>query len=160
VIEMGNNELAVENSEMAENKSQFVVFLIGKEYYGINIHSVNSIERVLQITRVPGTPGFVKGVINLRGDIIPIIDLRQKFNLEESEITDESRVIILKEGDLVIGIISDMVLEVLELENENIDSMINCSSENMVKYIWGISKIDDKVVTLLKIDNILSLEDE
>ncbi len=139
---------------------QFVVFGIGEEEYGVDIQKVTTIEQMRQITRVPKTPHYLKGVINLRGDIIPIVDLRKKFALEEVEYTEDTRIIIFKLEDVFIGIIVDNVAEVIQLNDEDIDSVTNLGNEISSDYILGVGKIDQRIVTLLNIEKLTKLDND
>ncbi len=140
-----------------ENR-QYVVFKLGKEEYGIDIKKVTTIEKMMQITRVPKAPEFVKGVINLRGDIIPIMDLRLKFGLEEIEETEDTRITIVKIEDVSIGTIVDAVAEVIELSEDCVESITNFSNDLSVDYILGVGKINDRIVTLLNLEKLLKVQ--
>ncbi|MCX8130301.1 MAG: chemotaxis protein CheW [Clostridia bacterium] len=138
---------------------QFVVFRLGQEEYGVDIQKVTTIEQVKHITRVPKTPDFIKGVINLRGDIIPIMDLRKRFNLPTVEDTEETRIIIIKLEDIFIGIIVDSVAEVLQLTEDSIENITHFSNDLSLDYLLGVGKVDDRIVTLLNIEKLVKFED-
>ncbi|MCX7708904.1 MAG: chemotaxis protein CheW [Clostridia bacterium] len=146
---------------MADNKNienrQYVVFKLGKEEYGVDIKKVTTIERMMQIARVPKTPEYIKGVINLRGEIIPIMDLRLKFSMPSMEETEDTRIIIVKIEEMPIGIIVDAVAEVLELKDDAIENITNFSNDLSVDYILGVGKVNDRIVTLLNIEKLLKL---
>jgi purine-binding chemotaxis protein CheW len=137
---------------------QFVVFKLGQEEYGVDIQKITTIEQLRQITRVPKTPAFIKGVINLRGDIIPIMDLRKRFSLPHVENTEETRIIISKLEDVFIGFIVDGVAEVLQLAEDSIESIANFSSDLSLDYILGVGKVSDRIVTLLNIEMMVKFE--
>lgn len=142
---------------MAEER-QFVVFKLAEENYGLPIDQVREINRLTEITRLPQTPQFVEGIINLRGGIIPIIDLRKRLMLPASN-TDNTRIIVVDVEDHSVGIIVDYVTEVLHLSSDNIDApppslVIDAA------YLEGIGKIDNRLVMLLKIDKILTSEEQ
>jgi len=142
---------------LAEER-QFVVFKLAEENYGLPIDQVREINRLTEITRLPQTPQFVEGIINLRGGIIPIIDLRKRLMLPASN-TDNTRIIVVDVEDHSVGIIVDYVTEVLHLSSDNIDApppslVIDAA------YLEGIGKIDNRLVMLLKIDKILTSEEQ
>lgn len=136
---------------------QYVVFLLGKENYGVEIHSVTTIEKMLPYARVPKTPDYIKGVINLRGEIVPIMDIRTRFGMEAHEETDETRIIIIKINDISFGIIVDEVDEVLTLNEEAIESVSNFTNDISMDYILGVGKIDGRIVTLLNIEKLADI---
>ncbi len=144
------------NTVSVEGK-QYVVFLLGKENYGVEIHSVTTIEKMLPYARVPKTPDYIKGVINLRGEIVPIMDIRTRFGMEVSEETEETRVIIIKINDISLGIIVDEVDEVLDLNEEAIENVANFTNDLSMDYILGVGKIDGKIVTLLNIEKLADI---
>lgn len=138
---------------------QFVVFRLGKEEYGLDIQRVTTIEKIMTITRVPKTPECIKGVINLRGEIIPVMDIRIKFNLPVAEETDDTRIIIVKTEDIAVGVIVDSVAEVLNLTEDSIEGITNFSSVMDVDYIYGVGKSDGRIVTLLYVDKLIKISD-
>ncbi|SES67943.1 purine-binding chemotaxis protein CheW [Natronincola peptidivorans] len=132
-----------------EATNQYVVFKLEEEYYGIDINFVETIERVVEITRLPNAPHYIKGVINLRGEVIPVIDLRTRFNIEDKAISEESRIIILTIEEMTIGLLVDSSSEVLTIEKEEIDntnSLINYSED---EYIKGIGKVNERMIIIL-----------
>lgn len=140
---------------VSADTKQYVAFKLGKEEYGIDIQKVITIEKVMSIARVPKTLSFIKGVINLRGEIIPIMDLRIKFNLPVSEETDDTRIIIIKVEEISLGIIVDVVAEVLELTGDSIENITNFSNGISMDYIIGVGKIDGRIVTLLNLEKLV-----
>lgn len=146
-------------AEVQSNLNQYVVFLLGYDEYAIDIQKVVSIERVFYTTRVPGTPEFLKGVINLRGEIIPVLDIRNRFEIQMLDETEETRVIILKIDDIVAGIISDAVVEVIGLEDTKIENLLNFSSDISSEYIFGIGNVDNRTVTILNAEKVIQLSD-
>lgn len=147
----------MENVSNQEIK-QFIVFKLGSEEYGIDILHVQNIERVLSIARVPKAPFFIKGVINLRGEIIPVMSLRLKFNLEADEFTDDTRIIIVRIDDSQIGMIVDEVKEVLQLSTdsiENVQGVSGITSDIHLNFIQGVGKVNNNIVTLLNIKNLI-----
>ena len=136
---------------------QLVSFKIGSEEFGINIMKVQEIIRMQEITKVPQMPHFIEGIINLRGNVIPIIDLRKKFGMPIIDITNDSRVIVVSVLDRIMGIIVDGVSEVLRLNDEQLQPPPPIISNIGREYIKGVGKLDDKrLLILLEIDKVLS----
>ncbi|MDP4179462.1 MAG: chemotaxis protein CheW [Bacillota bacterium] len=142
---------------VALNTTQFVVFVLSNEEYGLDIQIVNTIEKMIPITRVPKTPTYIKGVINLRGDIAPIMDLRERFDLPHSEETEETRIIIVKFEEIQFGIIVDEVKEVINICEDNIESITSLGNEGLMENILGAGKVDDRVITLLNIEKLVNI---
>lgn len=139
---------------------KFLVFKLGNEEYGIDIQKITTIiEKDMNIARVPKTPVFLKGVINLRGEIIPIIHLRRRFGLPEIEDTEETRIIIVKLDEIAIGLIVDAVAEVVELDEESIENVTNFGGVLSAEYLFGVGKINGRIVTLLNLDKLISLSE-
>jgi purine-binding chemotaxis protein CheW len=147
-------------SIIAESEvKQFIVFRLDNEEYGIDIQKVTTIENFKTITRVPKAPKHYRGVLNLRGDIIPVMDLRIKFNLKQVEDTEDSRIIIVKSDEISVGIIVDKVEEVLQLKGDSIENITNFSNDLSMDYLLGVGKVQDRIVTLLNIDKFVKLDD-
>ena len=135
---------------------QYVIFKLENEYYGITIDFVETIEKVSEITRLPNAPIYIKGVINLRGEVIPVIDLRIRFGMDTQEITDESRIIILSYEEMVVGILVDSSSEVLTINSEDIDNsntLIDVSEEEHIK---GIGKVNGRMIIILDVMKVLA----
>lgn len=137
---------------------KFLVFKLGNEEYGIDIQKITTIiEKDMNIARVPKTPDFLKGVINLRGEIIPIIHLRRKFGLPDIEDTEETRIIIVKLDEIAVGLIVDAVAEVVELGEDSIENVTNFGGVLSADYLFGVGKIGGRIVTLLNLEKLISL---
>lgn len=143
------------NAADALNYKQFVVFKLDQEEYGIDIKRVIEIVEPTAITRVPHAPGFVKGVINLRGEIIPVMGLRERFNLPPVKQTDETRIIIFKVNEASIGAIVDAVAEVIHFSSDAIEGVSNFSSDHSLDFILGVGKVNERIVTLLNLDKLV-----
>lgn len=139
-------------SSAIDNK--YVIFTLDKEYYGIPIDNVISIEKMLKATRIPNGPKYLKGVINLRGEVIPLIDLRQKLNMSLKEIDKNSRTIVVTNEDIVAGLIVDSSSEVIEIHEEDIDE-VPSNENNNLSYIYGIGKTKDRLIILLELSKVL-----
>jgi purine-binding chemotaxis protein CheW len=137
---------------------ELVIFRLANEYYGLEIQFVENIEKMLQITRVPYSEKYIKGVVNLRGNIIPVIDLRKKFNLEEQDYTEESRIIIVNHKDLKIGMVVDSSSEVLQLHEEDIDPAPQINRHENNKFIKQIGKHNGRIIMLLDLIELLGIE--
>lgn len=139
--------------------NQFIVVELGAEYYGIDICNVDNIVKMQSITRVPKSQEYFNGVINLRGEIVPVMSLRRKFNLDDDEFTDKTRIIILKpEQQEPIGVIVDMVKEVVTLTEDNIEKISVDTKDDKAKYLNGVGKNGDILISILNIANVISDE--
>jgi purine-binding chemotaxis protein CheW len=135
---------------------QLVVFDLAGEVYGVNIETVREIIRMQDVTYVPDAPEFVEGVINLRGRVIPVVDLRKRFSLTQSEATEESRVVVVDIGGEDIGVIVDAVTEVLRIAVDSIESTASLVTTEDSYYLEGIVKVDDGLLILLDIEQALA----
>ncbi|MBO5484149.1 MAG: purine-binding chemotaxis protein CheW [Lachnospiraceae bacterium] len=147
----------VQNVESVSEGKQYIVVRIGAEQYGIDIKYVDNIVRQQRITRVPKAQPYFKGVINLRGEIIPVMSLRLKFDLEPDEYTNATRIIIIKlESQSAIGIIVDEVREVVTLGEESIEKPTSSDAGDVkTQYLSGIGKHEDGLISLLNISNVI-----
>lgn len=142
-------------NEVVQELEQYIVLNLGHEEYGIDIQKIQIIEKLSAITRVPKAPNFIKGVVNQRGEIIPVMSLRAKFDLPEIEYTDSSRIIIVKLEDDSIGIIVDSVKEVLKFAKDNIENVQNITSGPGSEYVLGVGKVNERIVTLLDLKKLI-----
>ena len=147
------------NQDAGERGGKFLTFFLAGEEYGLEILKVHEIIGMMPVTSVPRTPDFIKGVINLRGKIIPIVDLRLKLEMEAKELTEESCTIVVQAGDLQIGTIVDKVSEVLDIATGDIDDAPSFGGNVRSDYILGIGKSEGRVKLLLDIDKVLSMQD-
>lgn len=134
---------------------QLVVFQLGGETYGVEINHVQEIIRLQPITEIPRTPAFVEGVINLRGRIIPILDMHKRFHLPAAEATNNTRIMVVELGELTVGMIVDSVSEVLRLPADSIEPPPPMISGIDVAYLKGVGKWNDKLIILLDLDRVL-----
>ena len=143
-----------------DTESQLVTFTLGQEEYGVDINKVREINRLVEITHVPRAPEFVEGLINLRGTVVPIIDLRQRFDIERSGDEKQQRIIVVDVHGRTIGVIVDSVSEVLNLSSENIEEVpATISSGVNTQFLKGVGKVGDRLMLLLDLDSILSAEE-
>jgi len=138
---------------------QLVAFRIGKELFGVGIESIREIVRFPEITEVPDAPVFLEGVINLRGKIVPVVDLRKRLRLHGEEKTKATRVLITENGRNMIGLHVDSVSEVLKIQPDAIEEPPEMVSAIGVEYITGVAKVADRLIILLDLKKILSVED-
>ncbi|WJH33282.1 chemotaxis protein CheW [Paenibacillus aurantius] len=141
---------------MAE-ELKVIVFALGREEYGVEVEKVKTIERMQPMTRVPKTPAFIRGVINLRGVVVPVIDLRERFGLETSEYTDNTRIIIVAVNDLEVGLIVDSANDVIDVDSDSISEAPELVGGIRAKYLRGIARIgDDRILVLLNLSEVLN----
>lgn len=135
---------------------QLVSFKLGHEEFGIDIHTVQEINRMLEITKIPQAPYYCEGVINLRGKVIPVIDLRKKFAMEVEEWTKNTRILVVEEGDNVVGVIVDAVEEVLRIPKSTIEPAPDIVSSVSSNYINGVAKLDERLLIFLNVARIIN----
>lgn len=138
------------------NEVKVIVFQLKDEEYGVEVDQVRSIERMQHITRVPKTPGFVKGVINLRGVVTPIIDLRKRFGIEEIETNDTTRIIIVAVENIEVGLIVDAANDVVDIPNNVIEPPPVVVGGIEADYLRGVAKMDRRLLILLNLDKALN----
>jgi len=138
---------------------QFISFSVGEEEYGLELLRVKEVIRVRQITRLPKAPSFVKGIINLRGDVIPIIDLRDKFGLEAKEATATTRVIVVEVEAKLMGMVVDSASQVVRIPADQIDPPPPVLGGFSQEFITGVGKVDDRLIILLNSDAVLTAEE-
>lgn len=140
----------------AKEAEQLVVFVLGNEHYGVEIGAVNTIIRMQEVTAIPRTPDFVEGVTNLRGSIIPVIDLRRRFGLPTAEHTKASRIVVVEAADQIMGMIVDEVAETLRLPADAIEPPSAVIASVDAEYLRGVGKQDNRLVILLNLDKVLT----
>lgn len=144
------------NKQIVTEGKQYIVVKLGTEQYGIDIQYVDNIVRMQNITRVPKAQRYFKGVINLRGEIIPVMSLRLKFGLEKDEFTNATRIIIIKlEAGATIGIIVDEVKEVVTLNEDEVDKPNYTENDEKAAYLLGVGKHGDGLISLLNIAGVI-----
>ncbi len=135
---------------------QYIVVTLGNEQFGIDIQYIDNIVRMQRITRVPKAQNFFKGVINIRGEIIPVMSLRLKFGLEDDVITNTSRILILKiEPQAAVGIIVDEVREVVTIEADSIDKVAANSNDDKAAFLAGVGKNGENLISLLNLHAVI-----
>lgn len=148
---------------LSDREGKYLTFTLAEEEYGIGILKIKEIIGMMPITSVPKTPRFVKGVINLRGKVIPVIDLRLRFGIKELEYTERTCIIVVEiegqTGIVLIGIVVDAVSEVLNIKSEDMENTPSFGAKLDTRYILGMAKIEGGVKILLDIDQVLNREE-
>ncbi|ODS30075.1 MAG: purine binding chemotaxis protein [Candidatus Scalindua rubra] len=152
-------EASAEKRDMSIYEDKYLTFFLGEEEYSIEILKVREIIGVMTITTVPQTPDYMKGVINLRGKVIPIIDLRLKFSMAEAERTQETCIIVVEVNNTLIGIIVDSVSEVLDIKGTEIEDAPSFGHGIDTNFIKGLGKTKGKIIILLDIAKVLTSEE-
>ena len=147
------------SSASPNDERQLVVFQLDDEFYGVDIARVHEIIRLQSVTRVPRTPAFVEGVINLRGKIIPVVDLRKRFGLPSGDKTRASRIVVVEIDDQVVGIIVDGVSEVLRVSEATIEPPSPVVAGVDSEFIHGIAKLPERLVILLDLNRAMAREE-
>lgn len=146
--------------DRSKEEVQLVVFKIGEEEFGVEINQVREIVKLVSITRMPKAPIFIEGVVNLRGQIITVIDLAKRLDLPSLGRTDSTRIMVVEVGDDTVGMIVDSVSEVLRLSADNIeDTPSLIETEVHEQYLRGVGKSDDRLLILLDLNEVLSTEE-
>lgn len=148
-------------SEFDTQLDKYVTFKSGNEYFGLKIQYVHEIIVFQEITEIPESEDYIKGLINLRGKIIPVIDVRIRFKQEPIEYTDRTCIIVINVKDTVVGLIVEKIAEVVEIKEENIlaSPSIGNDDKSQNKYVYGIGKVGESVKLLLDPDKLLKDED-
>lgn len=139
---------------------QFVIFNINNENFGVEIIQVKEIIKPMEIFKIPDTPEFIEGLINLRGKVHTVFNLRRKFHLPSLEFDDKTKIIIVNVNELMVGFIVDEVNEIIRVEDEDIENAPPSITTLNKKYINGIAKVGDKVIILLDLSQVLTVADE
>lgn len=132
-----------------------IVFELADKEYAIEIDVVQGIERIMEITRVPGIPSYVKGVINLRGVVTPVIDLRERFELEPKPLDESTRVIIVSLETYDVGLIVDAANDIVDLPNHAIEAQPEVVGSVSSEFIAGVAKVEDRLFVLLELEKVL-----
>ncbi len=138
---------------------QLVTFRLQDESYGINVMQVQEVLRVSEIAPVPGAPVYVLGIINLRGNVVTVIDTRTRFGLPTAELTDSSRVVIIESDKQVVGILVDSVAEVVELRSSEVDSAPNVGNDESSRYIQGVATKNENLLIVVDLNKLLTDEE-
>ncbi|HEC12158.1 MAG TPA: purine-binding chemotaxis protein CheW [Acidiferrobacteraceae bacterium] len=138
------------------NISQWVTFKLGDETYGIRVMQVQEVVRMPEIAPVPGSPAYVLGIINLRGNVVTVLDIRRRFGLDDKEADDATRIVIVEAQQHIIGILVDNVAEVVELSSSQIETAPNVGNDKSSKYIEGVFSRENDLLILVDVSKLLS----
>lgn len=150
-----NKPVALDEEEQVA-AMQVVAFKLRDEEYGVNIFHVQEIHNLVDITRVPFAASFIKGVINQRGSVMPVIDLKKRLGIEPTPYTASTRIVTVIVGDLQVGMLVDSVTEVLTIRTKLVDPKKTVSDKAMEKFLSGIGNIDGRLVTMLNLEEIVN----
>jgi len=153
----------MDNKKTDNNISTFLSFRLGKEFFAINANNVLTILELRPITKVPNSPDYMKGVINLRGNVLPVIDMHLKFGMESLKITKDTSIIVLSVSidneEVQVGVLVDAVDAVLEIKSKEIEEVPTVGTKYKAEFIKGIFKLSDGFIMLLNIDLVFNTED-
>ena len=138
---------------------QWVTFRLENESYGINVMQVQEVLRYTEIAPVPGAPPYVLGIINLRGNVVTVIDTRSRFGLPDADTTDQTRIVIIEAENQVVGILVDAVAEVVYLRQSEIETTPNVGNEESAKFIQGVCHKNDELLILVDLEKLMSDEE-
>jgi purine-binding chemotaxis protein CheW len=138
---------------------QYVTFQLDHETYGINVMQIQEVLRYTEIAPVPGAPDYVLGIINLRGNVVTVIDTRKRFGLAESEVSDNTRIVVIEVDNQVVGILVDSVAEVVYIRQSEMETAPNVGNEESAKFIQGVCNKNGELIILVEFEKMMS-EDE
>ena len=152
-------EIGSKKGATSDELLQLVSFKIGNEEFGVDILKVQEINRMVEITKVPQTPSYVEGVINLRGKVIPIVDLRKRFNLELKEADKNTRIVVVDIEGSIIGMVVDSVSEVLRLPSDTLEPAPEIVTGVNSEYIKGVAKLEDRLLIFLDLSKAIDVNE-
>jgi len=139
---------------------QHVIFRLDDEEYGLDIMNVYGIEKDQEVVKIPNTPEYIEGIINLRGEILPVYNLRKKFNLEDKQSSNEAKIIVTQANNMQVGFVVDSVAEILHIEDEVIEKAPKIITGVDRKYIKSVAKLENRMIIILDIDLVLNEEEQ
>lgn len=153
------SEAALQTAPQELNNAtvKFVTFMLGDETYAVNASFVNEVLRYTEITPVPGAPDFVLGIINLRGDVLTVIDTREVFGLSSHEVTSQSRIVVVELEDYAVGVLVDRVAAVVDLQEGSIEPSPNTGNDSAARFIQGVYHYNDDLLVLVNFSKITTL---
>lgn len=150
----------VHSSDQTEDKIlQYVTFRLDDETYGINVMQIQEVLRYSEIAPVPGAPHYVLGIINLRGNVVTVIDTRTRFGLAQSEVSDQTRIVVLELEGQVVGVLVDSVAEVVYLKESEIETAPNVGNDESARFIQGVCNKNGELIILVEFEKMLSEEE-
>ncbi len=156
---MSEDRTTIAAGDPSDEVLQWVTYRLDEETYGINVMQVQEVLRYTEIAPVPGAPDYVLGIINLRGNVVTVIDTRSRFGLPPTDISDNTRIVIIESDEQVVGILVDSVAEVVYLRSSEIESAPNVGTEESAKFIQGVSNREGHLLILVDLNKLLN-EDE
>lgn len=147
------------NTQSDDGEEHVVIFRLAEEFYALDIQSVQEIVRMQSITSIPGADAWVEGITNLRGRVVPVIDLRARCNVTANEHTPETRIVVVSARSGMVGLIVDAVSEVMRIPGDQVDPPSSIVSVEENSYLRGIAKLEDRLVSLMDLDGLLPSED-
>ena len=138
---------------------QLVVFSVNNEEFGVDVSQVNIIERRMDIFKVPNTPEFVEGLVNLRGKVYTVFNMRKRFGLPAKDFDDNTKIIMVNTGSAIVGLIVDGVNEIIKVEDQNIEAAPAVLEDIKRKFLNSIAKVDNRIIMLLNLETILTMEE-
>jgi len=148
------------NSDQTEDKIlQYVTFRLADETYGINVMQIQEVLRYSEIAPVPGAPHYVLGIINLRGNVVTVIDTRTRFGLSQAEVSDQTRIVVLELEGQVVGVLVDSVAEVVYLKESEIETAPNVGNDESARFIQGVCNKNGELIILVEFEKMLSEEE-
>ncbi|MBS3803706.1 MAG: chemotaxis protein CheW [Oleiphilaceae bacterium] len=145
-----------QNQSQDDQVLQYVTFRLENETYGIDVMQIQEVLRYTEIAPVPGAPDYVLGIINLRGNVVTVIDTRRRFGLMDAEITDASRIVVMESSNQVMGVLVDSVAEVVYLKSSEIETAPNVGNEESAKFIQGVCNKNGELIILVELDKMLA----
>ena len=142
----------------ADESGQWVTFKLDDETYGINVMQVQEVLRMTEIAPVPGAPYYVLGIINLRGNVVTVLDLRRRFNLDQVDVTDQTRILIVETQGVATGLMVDSIAEVRNLRHSDIDSPPTVGNDENSKYLMGVSSTENGLLILIDLDKLVDTD--
>ena len=155
---MSEVEAIMQETDLANEGSQFLTFTLQDEEFGIEILRVQEIKGLSRITPIPNMPEYIRGVMNLRGTVVPILDLRAKFAMPQSDYNQFTVIIVVTVGEKVLGLVVDAVSDVLNVADENIESAPEIGEDADTSFMTGIAKSGDRLITLLNMDELVDID--
>jgi purine-binding chemotaxis protein CheW len=152
-------EIFMADEVKAADELQLVVFSLGREEFAVEVTQVREIMRMEEITRMPKSPPFVEGIINLRGQIIAVVDLARRLNLESADRGIDTRIIVVEAEEIKVGMIVDSVSEVLRISGKEVEANPTLATDMSAAYLQGVVKQDNRLIILLDLTRVLSLEE-
>lgn len=157
-VTVGESSISKASRDSVEASQQIVTFKLGDEEYGVDIMKVQEIILMGELTQVPEVPDFIKGVINLRGNVIPIISLRKRFSLPEVPVNEETRIIVVNVGEKTMGVVVDAVNEVLRVNGDSVEDPPATIAGLGRTYLRGLIKLTERLLILLDLNQVLDLQ--